>query len=78
MATAGDICIAEVDEIVPVGTIDPDNVHLPGVYINRIVLAEEKTKRIEFRTISVEGSKFEIPGKGDSKVKRERIVKRAA
>lgn len=41
------------------------------------MLAEDTTKRIEFRTIS-DGAQFVIPGKGDAKVKRERIVKRAA
>lgn len=78
VATAGRICIAEVDEIVPVGTFDPDEVHLPAVYVNRIVRAEERTKRIEFKTISVPGQSAEIPGKGSAKVGRERIVKRAA
>jgi len=76
-ATAGKVCIAEVEEIVPVGTIEPDQVHLPDVYVDRIVLAEDTTKRIEFRTIST-GQKAEIPGKGAAKAKRERIVKRAA
>ena len=76
-ATAGKVCIAEVEEIVPVGTIEPDQVHLPDVYVDRIVLAEDTTKRIEFRTIST-GAKAEIPGKGEAKLKRERIVKRAA
>lgn len=50
---------------------------MPEVYVDRIVLAEDKTKRIEFRTVS-SGAQFEIPGKGDAKIKRERIVKRAA
>jgi 3-oxoacid CoA-transferase len=77
VATAGKICIAEVEEIVPVGTIDPDDVHLPAVYVNRIVKAEDMTKRIEFRTIST-GETFEIPGNEEAKVKRTRIVKRAA
>ena len=76
-ATAGKVCIAEVEEIVPVGTIEPDQVHLSDVYVDRLVLAEDTTKKIEFRTIST-GAKAEIPGKGDAKVKRERIVKRAA
>jgi 3-oxoacid CoA-transferase len=77
VATAGKICIVEAEEIVPVGTIDPDQVHLPDVYVNRIVKVEDTTKRIEFRTIST-GEKAQIPGKGDAAVKRERIVKRAA
>lgn len=45
--------------------------------MNRIVKAEDPTKRIEFRTIKTEG-KIDIPGKGDAKIRRERIVKRAA
>ena len=77
VATAGKICIVEAEEIVPVGTIDPDQVHLPDVYVNRIVKVEDTTKRIEFKTIST-GEKAQIPGKGDAAVKRERIVKRAA
>jgi 3-oxoacid CoA-transferase len=77
VATAGKICIAEVDEIVPTGTMDPDHIHVPSVYVNRIVKAEDPTKRIEFKTISTGGT-IEIPGKGDAKIRRERIVKRAA
>ena len=50
VATAGKICIAEVEEIVPVGTFDPDQIHLPSVYVNRIVKGESYEKRIEFRT----------------------------
>jgi 3-oxoacid CoA-transferase len=77
VATAGRVCIAEVEEIVPVGEIPPDSVHLPEVYVDRIVLAEDKTKRVEFATVST-GGQAEIPGKGDSKVKRGRIVRRAS
>jgi 3-oxoacid CoA-transferase subunit A len=54
-ATAGKICIAEVEEIVPVGELDPDNIHIPAVYVDRLVKVEDETKRIEFRTISVPG-----------------------
>jgi 3-oxoacid CoA-transferase len=50
---------------------------LSEVYVNRIVKVEDTTKRIEFKTINT-GGKAEIPGKGDSKIKRERIVRRAA
>ena len=50
MATAGKICIAEVEEIVPVGTLDPDNIHTPGIYVDRIVQATFE-KRIEQRTV---------------------------
>lgn len=51
-ATAGRLCIAEVEEIVEVGAIDPDHVHLPGIYVDRIVLNAQPEKRIEQRTVS--------------------------
>jgi 3-oxoacid CoA-transferase subunit A len=50
MATAGQITIAEVEEIVECGEIDPDEVHTPGIYIQRIVKGESYQKRIEHRT----------------------------
>ena len=40
-ATAGKICIAEVEEIVPVGELDPDNIHVPSCYVDRIVKVED-------------------------------------
>jgi len=49
MATAASFVIAEVEEIVPVGSLDPDTIHTPGNYINRIVKATPE-KRIEQRT----------------------------
>jgi 3-oxoacid CoA-transferase subunit A len=51
MATAGKICIAEVEEIVPVGSLDPDGVHLAGIYVNRLILGAPYDKKIEFRTL---------------------------
>ncbi|WP_166209738.1 CoA transferase subunit A [Cognatiluteimonas telluris] len=51
-AMAGKLCIAEVEEIVDVGAIDPDHVHLPGIYVDRIVLNATPEKRIEQRTIA--------------------------
>ena len=51
MATAGKTCIAEVEEIVPVGSLDPDGVHLPGIYVNRLILGAPYDKKIEFRTV---------------------------
>ena len=47
---AGHISVVEVEELVPTGTFDPDAVHLPGVYVNRIVLNARPEKRIEKRT----------------------------
>ncbi len=53
MATAAKICVAEVEEIVPVGTLAPDMIHLPGIYVKRIVLGAPYDKTIEFRTTRV-------------------------
>ncbi len=50
MATAGKMCIAEVEEIVPVGALDADQVHLPGIYVNRLILGAPYDKKIEFVT----------------------------
>ena len=50
MATAGRICVAEVEEVVPVGSLDPDTIHLPGIYVNRMIVGAPYEKRIEFRT----------------------------
>ena len=49
MATAGRICVAEVEEIVSVGSLDPDAIHLPGIYVNRLVVGAPYDKKIEFR-----------------------------
>ncbi len=48
-ATCGKICIAEVEEIVPVGSLDPDLIHTPGIFINKLVLSTAE-KKIENRT----------------------------
>ena len=55
-AMAGKVCIVEVEEVVPVGSIDPDQVHLPGIYVHRIVHNPTPEKRIEQRTIRAEGN----------------------
>ncbi len=51
-ATAGKVCVAEVEQIVEIGDIDADAVHLPGIYVDRIVLNAHPEKRIEQRTVS--------------------------
>jgi len=56
MAAAARIAIAEVEELVEPGAIDPDHVRTPGVYVKRIVLADKYEKRIERRTVRVEQS----------------------
>lgn len=51
MAMAGKITIAEVEELVPLGTLDPDHIHTPGIYVHRIFQGETYEKRIEQRTL---------------------------
>ena len=53
-AMAGKISIVEVEEIVEIGELDPDSIHLPGIYINRIVLNTAPEKRIEQMTLKAE------------------------
>ncbi|MEO7169636.1 MAG: CoA transferase subunit A [Sphingomonas sp.] len=50
MATAADVCVAEVEEVVPVGSLDPDAIHLPGIYVKRMIVGAPYEKKIEFRT----------------------------
>ena len=50
-ATCGKVCVVEVEEIVPTGSLDPDSIHLPGVYVQRLILGAPYDKRIEFRTV---------------------------
>jgi len=50
MATAGKKCVVEVEHIVPTGTLDPDHIHTPGIYVDRLILGTFE-KRIEQRTI---------------------------
>jgi len=51
VATAGKMCIAEVEEIVEMGQLDPDHIHTPGIFVDRIVLNATPEKRIEQRTV---------------------------
>jgi len=51
MATAGKITIAEVEEIVELGTLDPNNIHTPGIFVQRIFQGKNYEKRIEQRTV---------------------------
>jgi 3-oxoacid CoA-transferase subunit A len=51
MATASYNTVAEVEEIVPVGSLDPDCIHVPGIFIKRLILGAPYEKKIEFRTV---------------------------
>jgi 3-oxoacid CoA-transferase subunit A len=49
-ATCGKVCVVEVEEVVPAGSLDPDSIHLPGVYVQRMIVGAPYDKKIEFRT----------------------------
>jgi 3-oxoacid CoA-transferase subunit A len=51
-ATCGKVCVVEVEEIVAVGSLDPDHIHLPGIYVQRMILGSPYDKKIEFRTVT--------------------------
>jgi len=53
-AMCGKVCVVEVEEIVPTGSLDPDHIHLPGIYVHRIIQGEHE-KRIEQRTTRTRG-----------------------
>jgi len=71
IATCGNLTVAEVEELVEVGELDPDRIHTPGIYVDRIIQGERYEKRIEFRTVAG------AVGKKDSPI-RELMAKRAA
>ncbi|TXT13271.1 hypothetical protein VHUM_00638 [Vanrija humicola] len=79
MAKSAKVTIVEAEEIVPIGTLDPMEVHLPGIYVSRVVKATTP-KEIEFVTTAPEPGAAEDAslGKGEAKARRENIVKRAA
>jgi len=71
IATCGEVTVAEVEQLVEVGALDPEQVHTPGIYVKRILQGPRYEKRIEFRTVSGAASKKDTPV-------RERMAKRAA
>ena len=50
-ATCGKVCVVEVEEVVPAGALDPDSIHLPGVYVQRMIVGAPYDKKIEFVTV---------------------------
>jgi 3-oxoacid CoA-transferase len=78
-AQAGKICIAEVEEIVETGTLDPNEIHLPGVYVQRIVCPPRYEKRIEYRTVTKARVASEATAAVTSEIPvREKLARRAA
>jgi 3-oxoacid CoA-transferase len=72
IATCGALCVAEVEELVEVGELEPDQIHTPGIYVDRIIQGPKYEQRIEFRTVQgAAASKKETPI-------RELMAKRAA
>ena len=71
IATCGSVTVAEVEQLLEVGELDPDQIHTPGIYVDRIVQGKNFEKRIEFRTLAG------ATGKKDSPI-RELMAKRAA
>lgn len=53
MCKAADVTIVEVEELVDLGVLDPDTVHVPGIYVDRIVVGQNYEKRIEVRIIFI-------------------------
>lgn len=85
MARGAKLTIVEADEIVPVGALDPQHVHIPGIYVDRVVPAtmpkeiEIKTTRPSEKGTSSSASEENASlGKDEARERRERIVKRAA
>ena len=60
MATAAKVTIAEVEELVPNGTLDPDQIHTPGIFVNRILQGRDYAKRIEFLTVRPRAEKENV------------------
>ena len=56
MATAGRVTVAEVEELVEPGALDPDQIHTPGIFVQRIIRGTNYQKRIEQRTVRKKGA----------------------
>jgi len=77
MAKAAKLAIVEAEHIVGVGEIDPNDVDLPGIFVDRIVPATEESQVEILKTRSADAHKASKP-KGDSQLRRDRIARRAA
>jgi 3-oxoacid CoA-transferase len=78
VATSGKIVIAEADYIVETGDLDPDEIHCPGIYVDRVFMGIKEEKRIEKLTLKTAGG-VKIAAKSEEEAKmRIRVAKRAA
>ncbi|HEV3148783.1 MAG TPA: 3-oxoacid CoA-transferase, partial [Chthoniobacterales bacterium] len=73
IATCGKICVAEVEQLLEIGELDPDQIHTPGIFVSRIIQGANYEKRIEFRTVQGADS-----NKKTSSPVRDLMAKRAA
>lgn len=80
VARAGKICIVEVEEIVETGSFDPDHIHLPHIFVQRLIKGENYIKPIEYLTIKKKGESGSSSDvfKGEAGIRRKRIAQRAA
>ncbi|CAD6447588.1 42a601d5-691b-44df-b84f-f954fb854aae [Sclerotinia trifoliorum] len=78
MAKAAKVAIVEAENIVPIGSIDPADVHLPGIYIDRIVPATVAKKLELKKTRAPDGQKADASSQSDANVRRDRIARRTA
>lgn len=79
MAAAGTVCIAEVEELVPAGELDPNEIHVPGIYVQRIFEGKNYEKRIEQRTTTgVKKQENAVSLAGNSGLDKNQIAKRIA
>ncbi len=68
MATAAKVCVAEVEHLVEVGSLDPDHIHTPGIYVDRIVQGATYEKRIERETTRSRSARVETPAVAGAEV----------
>ena len=78
MCRAAKCTIVEVEEIVPVGQLDPDQIHVPSIFVDRIILGEKYEKRIERLKVQSSGTKVSVVGNTPAAKLRERIARRVA
>lgn len=78
MAKAARVTIAEVEEIVPAGSLRPEDVHLPGIYVHRLIKGPSYEKRIERLTVEMAGEGAAKGGEDEGARTREKIARRAA
>jgi 3-oxoacid CoA-transferase len=78
IATCGKVCVAEVEQLVEVGELDPDQVHTPGIFVDRIIQGAKYEKRIEFRTVQGAAASKKDSSTPEQLARREQMAKRAA